>query len=129
MRFVFFFSLIVFVQSCRCGDTSPVPTVPRFWVSGLYVTFERSSFCRTWDTIAIFRNRRQTNTYVITRKSTFQRNIENMYFPVEWFTSSWTGCYNDEVLIMGNNGTGQDLQFIPKQNALRIAGKLYAKIE
>src|ERR1700735_453227 len=109
--------LLLAVTFFCCGSKSkPVslpapPAPPKFFVSGTYVAFEKSSYCRTWDTLCISKDRRQANVYRITRLTTFQRNLEEDYYSAEKNRSSWIGTYDPVATVMRALDNGPSLFF------------------
>lgn len=107
----------------------PPPPAPKFFVSGTYVAFEKSSYCRTWDTLCISKVRRQANVYRVIRLTTFQRNLEDDYYSAEKDKSSWVATYDPVETVMRALDDGPNLFFNPRDNALLVADHVFIKIE
>lgn len=103
--------------------------VPAFFVSGVYTSFEKSSYCRTWDTLVVTKDRRQINVYRITRLTSFQRNLEDDYDSIERDSSSWTGSYDPTKAIMHVMDQGQPLIFQPATYTAYLDKHVFTKIE
>ena len=112
--------LLLTVGFFSCGRKSkpvlfpPPPPAPKFFVSGTYVAFEQSAYCRTWDTLRIFKDRRQINVYGITRRTKFQHNLEDDYFAAEKHCFSWIATYDPAATVMrGLDDVTQPFSFSP----------------
>lgn len=117
-------------------DHQSKPTAPRnlhsataFFVSGIYTNFEKSSYCRTWDTLVVTKDHHQINVYRITRLTSFQRNLEDDYDPIERDSSSWTGSYDPAKAIMHVLDEGRPLVFQPSANTTYLDDHVFIKIE
>jgi hypothetical protein len=115
-------------QSKGATLRNPQPE-PTFFVSGIYVNFEKSSYCRTWDTLVVTKDRHQINVYRITRLTSFQRNLEEDYDQIERNIASWTGSYDASKAIMHVLNEGRPLIFRPSTNAAYLDNHVFTKIE
>jgi len=124
--------LCIFLFSCH-GPTTVVPPGRQqtsiFFPSGIYSTFEESSYCRTWDTLVVSKDPRQINIYHITRRTEFQRNREDDFFAPERSTNNWIATYDPAKSIMYGLDNGPNLLFMPPANIVCIADHLFSKIE
>src|ERR1700730_13337005 len=127
--------LLLAVVLFSCGQKSkpvslPAPPPPlKFFVSGTYVAFSKSAYCRTWDTLSVLKDRRQANVYRIARLTTFQRNLENNYYSAERHQSFWMATYDPSATLMKGLDEAPDLLFQPKDNAVLLADHVFIKIE
>ena len=134
MKLIIFISIVtlLFVSCGRhpkpAAPHNPQPA-PAFFVSGIYTNFEKSSYCRTWDTLVVTKERRQINVYRITRLTSFQRNLEDDYDSIERDSSSWIGSYDPTNAIMHVLDQGQPLIFQPSANTAYLDNHAFAKIE
>jgi len=134
MKLIIFISIVslLFVSCDRQSKpTAPLNHLPApaFFVSGIYTNFEKSSYCRTWDTLVVTKDRRQINVYRITRVTSFQRNLEDDYDSIERDSSSWTGSYDPTKAIMHVLDQGQPLIFQPSTNTAYLDNHAFSKIE
>lgn len=125
------FPLLLLSCDHQCKRTAPrnLQLATAFFVSGIYTNFEKSSYCRTWDTLVVTKDRRQINVYRITRLTSFQRNLENDYDPIERDSSSWTGSYDPAKAVMHVLDEGQPLIFQPSTNTTYLDNHVFTKIE
>jgi hypothetical protein len=118
-----------------CGQNKqPLATPPviypiKYFVSGIYTAFEQSRFCRSWDTLIISRDKYKRNVHLISRKTAYQRNQGDNYFPVEKTVAYWSGVYNQGGHIITGLVKDLDLAVMPTVNALRLDDITYEKIE
>lgn len=134
MKLIILISIITLLSVSCDRRSKPAPTrnsqpVPPFFVSGIYTSFEKSSYCRTWDTLIVTRDRRQINVYRITRLTSFQRNLEDDYDSIERDSSSWTGSYDPTKAIMHVLDQGQPLIFQPATYTAYLDDHVFTKIE
>ncbi|HLZ89693.1 MAG TPA: hypothetical protein VKQ52_20710 [Puia sp.] len=134
MKLIILLSIITVLFFSCDGRSKAVPTrnsqpVPAFFVSGIYTSFEKSSYCRTWDTLVVTRDRRQINVYRITRLTSFQRNLEDEYDTIERDSSSWTGSYDPTKAIMHVLDQGQPLIFQPASYTAYLDNHVFTKVE
>lgn len=134
MKLTILISIItVLLVSCE-HRSKPAATcnshpAPAFFVSGVYTSFEKSSYCRTWDTLVVTRDQHQINVYRITRLTSFQRNLEDDYDSIERDSSSWTGSYDPTKAIMHVVNQGQPLIFQPATYTAYLDNHVFTKIE
>lgn len=134
MKLIILISFITVLFFSCDGRSKPAQTrnsqpVPAFFVSGIYTSFEKSSYCRTWDTLVVIRDRRQINVYRITRLTSFQRNLEDEYDTIERDSSSWTGSYDPTKGIMHVLDQGQPLIFQPASYTAYLDNHVFTKVE
>lgn len=119
--------------SC-CHQPSPAPVrdprpAPTFFVSGVYATFDKSPYCRTWDTLTISKDRNQVNVFRINRHIAFQRNREDDFYDPECDSAVWTGTLDPAKDMMHGLDDSPDLFFRPEANRLLMGNHLFSKIE
>jgi hypothetical protein len=132
-RTILISTIALLLLSCDHRSKRPAPRdhqpAPAFFVSGIYTNFEKSSYCRTWDTLVVTKDRHQINVYRITRLTSFQRNLEDDYDPIERDSSSWTGSYDPAKAIMHVLDEGQPLIFQSSTSTAYLDNHLFIKIE
>lgn len=128
MRNGLLFAAVLLVAACgRINHPTPTLRAPSF-ITGTYVTYEKSRFCVTWDTLIISKDISQQNLYAVDRQSAYQWSLERSIFPVQTVWTGWKGVYDDSSHIL--NGIHADnLQFFPEQNTVRLSGVLYWRVE
>lgn len=129
IQFVFLLFGLSALFSCRENPKPIFEPIPKFFVSGVYTCFEKSGSCKTWDTLLISKSHRQVNVYNISRHTAFQRNLEDVYYPVESTITTWTASYDPIKEIMLNLGPGQILAFNARYNQCLLGEREYDKIE
>lgn len=134
MKPTIFISFIPLLLLSCDHQSKPVATqnlqlAPTFFVSGVYTNFEKSSYCRTWDTLVVSKERHQINVYRITRLTSFQRNLENDYEPIERDRSSWTGSYDPAKAVMHGLDDRPPLIFQPSTNTAYLDNHVFTKTE
>lgn len=100
-----------------------------FFIAGAYVATEQAGYCSTWDTLWIVKGQQGVNTYVITRKTSFQRNVGDHYFPVERFQETWIGSYDSGGKIIQAVNSDKVITVKPVQSALTLDNLEFKKIE
>lgn len=127
MRHSFFIVLTILAASCTKSKTTT--STNHYFITGIYTTWEKGIFCVTWDTVRIVKAPSQRNTYLIIRHSQFQRNLNEIFFPIEKATTNWSGIYNESSRLLNGLKNYPDIEFYPEQNALRISQAVYTRIE
>jgi len=132
-RTILISTLPLLLLSCDHQSKSTAPrnlqSATAFFVSGIYTNFEKSSYCRSWDTLVVTKDRHQINVYRITRLTSSQRNLEDDYDPIKRDSSSWTGSYDPVKAIMHVRDEGRPLIFQPSTNTAYLANHVFTKIE
>src|ERR1700744_3167373 len=116
MKHYLFIALAFLFANCTRSRSTTNTT--RYFIPGVYTTWEESKFCSTWDTEKIVKAPHQRNTYFITRHSEFQRNLNEIYFPVEREVITWSAIYDESSHFLNGNKNYPDIQIYPEQNAL-----------
>ncbi len=102
---------------------------PVFFVAGTYTATEQTDYCSTWDTLWIAKNQQGVNTYRITRKTTFQRNLGDHYFPVDRYQQTWIGSYDSGGKVIQAINSDKVIEVKPAESALVLDEQDFKKIE
>ena len=116
------------IGGCVRNAHTPTPATRQAFITGTYVTFEKSRFCITWDTLIVTRDHSQPNLFMVNRESAYQWNLETTYFPVDEVSTYWAGVFDDSSHTL-SGVHGLDLRFSPDQTTLRLSGALYWRVE
>lgn len=107
----------------------PDPAPPAFFIAGTYTATEQADYCSTWDTLWIVKSQQGVNTYRITRKTTFQRNLGDHYFPIDRSEQTWIGSYDSGGKIMQAINSDKVITVKPAESTLVLDNLDFKKIE
>jgi hypothetical protein len=129
MRPLFLIAALALLAGCYLHK-KPTPANPiAFFIPGKYVAYEEGNFCATWDTLIIAATPRQQNLYAVSRRSAFQPNVGDNFFPVQKARSKWTGLYDGASRILRAIGLQADIAFTPEQNLCTMQGVIYRRVQ
>jgi len=108
-------------------NSDPAPAA--FFIAGTYAATEQADYCSTWDTLWIVKSQQGVNTYTIARKTTFQRNQADHYFPVERYQQTWIGSYDSGGKIMQAINSDKVITVKPAESTLVLDSQEFKKVE
>lgn len=130
MRFLPLIAVALLLAACYWHKRNPVPDLPvPFFIPGTYAAYEEGHFCVTWDTLVVAAVPGQSSLYRVLRRSAFQRNLGENYFPVEDTRSKWSGLYDGTSKVLRAIGDHPDLAFSPEQNGCNLSGVAYCRVQ
>lgn len=114
-----------------CGSDHHTDAHPpaTYFVTGTYATYESSRFCTTWDTLYVNQDNDQKTLYWIDRRTVYQRNCGDQYFPVEFSLSDWKGVLPPGDTNLTGLDQGPGIRFFPQKNTLQLDYTLYTRVQ
>jgi|SRR5579859_526071 len=127
MRRYYLFGLTIWIAAAACRQAASKES--SVFLPGIYVNQSENEFCRVVDTFIIHRTSLEGDSYLVTRRSSFQRIRKGTKMPAEYQTEQWTAVYEAPVKILRAADTGKQLQYDPGQNKVYNGNAGYEKVE
>ena len=127
MKLIYFFTAAAFVLSgCNLSSKSndAKETIP-----GIYIRQSEGEFSKAIDTLIISANNEEAGTYLIIRKTRFNRIVDGKLQPPEYKAEKMIADYNEKSQQLQDMKTGRLFSFNVKTNELLFGTETYQKIE
>ncbi len=127
MKVIYFFAVMAFILS-SCNSLSKSNDV-RESMPGLYTRQSEGEFSKAIDTLAITANDTKAGTYVIIRKTSFNRIIKGKIQLPEYKTEKMLAVYNEKSQQLQDMKTGRLFSFNVEKKELLFGTEAYQKIK
>lgn len=120
-------SMVVVTVLSACQQ--PKKKEAAVFLPGIYVSQSENEFSRVVDTFIIHRTSLEGDSYLVTRRSSFQRIRQGTKLPAEYQVEQWTGVYEAPVNILRGADKAKELRYEPGENKLYNGEMGYEKVE
>jgi hypothetical protein len=127
MKAIYFFAVMPFIIA-GCNLLSKSADV-RESMPGLYTRQSESEFSKAIDTLTITANDAKAGTYLIIRKTAFNRIVEGKMQPPEYKTEKMLAVYNEKSQQLQDMKTGRLFSFNVEKKELLFGTEAYKKIK
>jgi hypothetical protein len=101
----------------------------RGFIPGTYVDSASSEYSIAYDTLISEQAERESNNYILHRKTGFRRIRNGKPGKDEFETEEWVGVYDPNTGVLNEISTGKTITFYPETNRLRVVKREYQKID
>ena len=127
MNRIILWGLVVCAAASACRDSTTKDSST--FLPGIYINQSENEFSRVVDTFIIRRVSMGGDSYMVTRRSSFQRVREGTKLPAEYQAEQWTAVYEAPVKILRATDKGKELRYEPAENRVYNGNAGYEKIE
>lgn len=99
------------------------------FIPGTYVDSASSEYSVAFDTLIIELSEKESNNYLIHRKTGFRRIDDGKPGKDQYETDEWVAVYDPDTGVLNETATGKTITFYPEANRLRVVKREYQKID
>ena len=99
------------------------------FIPGTYVDSASSEYSVAFDTLIIELAEKQSNNYLIHRKTGFRRIDDGKPGKAQYETEEWVAVFDPDTGVLNETATGKTITFYPETNKLRVVKREYQKID
>jgi len=99
------------------------------FIPGTYVDSASSEYSVAFDTLIIELSEKESNNYLIHRKTGFRRIDDGKPGKDQYETDEWVAVYDPDNGVLNETATGKTITFYPETNKLRVVKREYQKID
>ncbi len=99
------------------------------YIPGTYVDSASSEYSVAFDTLIIELYEKESNNYIIHRKTGFNRIEDGKLGKDQHETEEWVAVYDPDTRVLNETSSGKIITFYPETNRLRVVKREYLKID
>ncbi len=126
MKLIYFLATAFVLAGCNSLSKS---NDAKESMPGIYTRQSEGEFSKAMDTLIISANNEKAGTYLIIRKTRFNRIVDGKLQPPEYKTEKMIAGYNEKNQQLQDMKTGRLFSFNVKTNELLFGTETYQKIE
>ncbi|WP_026898845.1 hypothetical protein [Daejeonella oryzae] len=99
------------------------------YIPGIYVDSASSEYSVAFDTLIIELSEKESNNYLIHRKTGFRRIDDGKPGKDQYETDEWVAVFEPETGVLTEISTGKTITFYPETNRMRVVRREYQKVK